>query len=373
MRGYLIVIASTLLLATLSQRACIGDFYSQASKRARKFFLILIVIMLACFIGLRTSYNDTYTYRMMYETTPAFPEFWKTFSWTLGDNPGFQICNAIMRSLNISWNGMFLIYAFITTASAIWLFRTFSPDFTTALFLFFATNAYTLTAAAQKQCLAIAIAVFAIPYALKKRWVPFILIILLASTFHPYILMYLIVPLLTFKPWTKWTYVLIAGALLCGYLFDSLVGVLIDLAALVGDDYTEEKIVGEGIGVLRVLVSMAPIFLTYLYRRQLFKKSSKSSHVFVNFSTVNASVMFVGLFGSSIAFSRLAGYFTLMQCVSLPWILSELPPRDRSFWKIMMIVGYCGFFLYANVIAGAFDASFSRITLWEYVNQLLLS
>ena len=101
MRSYLIVIASTLLLATLSQRACIGDFYSQASNRGRKFFLILIVIILACFIGLRTSYNDTYTYRMMYEATPVFPEFWKTFSWTLGDNPGFQICNAIMRSLNI--------------------------------------------------------------------------------------------------------------------------------------------------------------------------------------------------------------------------------------------------------------------------------
>lgn len=184
--------------------------------------------------------------------------------------------------------------------------------------------------------------------------------------------MYLIVPLLTFKPWTKWTYVLIAGALLCGFLFDSLVGVMIDLAALVGDDYTEEKIVGEGISVLRVFVSMAPIFLSYLYRKQLFKKSAKSSHVFVNFSTVNASVMFVGLFGSSIAFSRLAGYFTLMQCVSLPWILSELPSRDRRFWKTMMIVGYCGFSCMQCDSRGL-CASFSRITLWEYINQVFLS
>lgn len=48
----------------------------------------------------------------------------------------FKYAMAIMRSLNISWHGMFLIYAFITTASAIWLFRTFSPDFTTAYFIF---------------------------------------------------------------------------------------------------------------------------------------------------------------------------------------------------------------------------------------------
>lgn len=370
MKSYLAVIICALLLAQLSQRACIGEYNSQASRRMRGFFTFLMIFVLVCFIGLRTAYNDTDAYRASYEAMDEFPEFWNSFDPTLGANPGFRICNAILRSLHVSWHGMFLIYAFITTTSAIWLFRKFSPDFTTALFLFFATNAYTLTAAALKQCLAVAIGVFAIPYALKKKWIPFVLIILLASTFHPYILMYLIVPLLTFKPWTKWSYVVIAGALLCGYGFNALAGVLIDLAALVGDEYTVDKIVGEGISMLRVLVSMAPVVLTYLYRRSLFKSSSRSENLFVNVATINAAVMFVGLFGSSIAFSRLAGYFTLMQCVSLPWILYKIPGRDRQLWKILTVAGYCGFFAYANIMASSFDGSFARISLWTYMSDL---
>ena len=371
MKEYFAVIASTLILAWLSDHACIGDFDSKASIRMRHLLVILIVMLLACFIGLRTHYNDTDSYRSAYERVVSFPEFWNRFDSTLGANPGFRICNAAMKTAGISWHGMFLIFSFFMMSSSVWLIRKYSPDFVTSLFLLFATNAYTLTAAALKQCLAIAIGCTAIPFAMKKKWIPFVLIILLASTFHPYILMYLIIPLLTFKPWTKWTYVLIAVALLSGYLFDSLVGIMIDMAALVGDEYTEDKIMGEGINMLRVLVSMAPVGLTWLYRRQLFGNSSREENLFVNLSTVNATVMFVGLFGSSIAFSRLAGYFTLMQCLSLPWIISRLTGRDKLFWKTMMIAGYCGFFLYANIRASSFDEVFSRITLWEYLTDFL--
>lgn len=370
MRGYLTLIAASLVLTYLSERAyVVGGFQSKASRSVRNTLFLFVIVLLTCFIGLRTYYNDTDAYRGAYEGLKGFPEFWQHFDATLGANPGFCICNAAIKTLGISWHGMFLIYSLITMASTMWLIRKYSLDLVTSLFLFFATNAYTLTGAALKQCLAIAIGSLAIPFALKKKWIPFGLILLLASTFHPYILMYLIAPLLTFKPWTRWTYVLIAATLFAGYMFEQLVGVMIDMAALVGDEYTEEKMMGEGINVLRVLVSMAPIVLSYLYRRDLFRNSTKQEHLFMNLSMVNASIMFVGLFGSSIAFSRLAGYFTLMQCIALPVIIMKLPNRDKPFWKTMMIAGYIGFFLYANVMAGSFDRSFSRITLWEYIRQ----
>ncbi|MBR3584867.1 MAG: EpsG family protein [Oscillospiraceae bacterium] len=364
------LIAASLVLTYLSERAyVVGGFQSKASRSVRNTLFLFVIVLLTCFIGLRTYYNDTDAYRGAYEGLKGFPEFWQHFDATLGANPGFCICNAAIKTLGISWHGMFLIYSLITMASTMWLIRKYSLDLVTSLFLFFATNAYTLTGAALKQCLAIAIGSLAIPFALKKKWIPFGLILLLASTFHPYILMYLIAPLLTFKPWTRWTYVLIAATLFAGYMFEQLVGVMIDMAALVGDEYTEEKMMGEGINVLRVLVSMAPIVLSYLYRRDLFRNSTKQEHLFMNLSMVNASIMFVGLFGSSIAFSRLAGYFTLMQCIALPVIIMKLPNRDKPFWKTMMIAGYIGFFLYANVMAGSFDRSFSRITLWEYIRQ----
>ena len=371
MKSYLVTIACTLVLAFLSERICVGDFNSHLSKALRKWTTVGMVVVLACFIGLRTAYNDTAAYISSYESLITFPAFWNTFDITLGENPGFQLCNATLKYFNVSWHGMLLFYAFITTGSAVWLLKKYSPDFTISLFLLFTTNAYTLTGAALKQCLAISIGVFAIPFALKKQWIPFTLIILLASTFHPYILMYLVIPLLTFRPWTKWTYVLIVCALLSGYLFEYLANVIIDIAAFVGDTYDKEKVMGEGIGALRVLVSMAPLILTFIYQRGMFVDKDAKFNVFVNLSTINAVIMFVGIFGSSIAFSRLAGYFTIMQAVSLPWILRKITVKDRQIWKTLMVVGYCGFFLYANIFASSFDDGFSRITLWEYIGGVI--
>ena len=88
---------------------------------------------------------------------------------------------------------------------------------------------------------------------------------------------------------------------------------------------------------------------------------------------INGAIMFVGLFGKAIYFSRLASYFTIAQCVALPAILSKLPSEYRRLFTYLMIIGYIGFFLYANVMTYSFSTDFSRITFFDYISQLLAS
>ena len=91
----------------------------------------------------------------------------------------------------------------------------------------------------------------------------------------------------------------------------------------------------------------------------------------VNLAMLNGAIMFVGMFGTAIYFSRLASFFTIAQCIALPWILSKLPRDRRTFFTAAMIVGYCGFFAYANVLSQSFDANFRRITLFEYLRNYI--
>lgn len=369
MKEYLFFIAVTLALAWIIERTCVGEPYSIATRSKDRLCYFLIFAVLTLFVGLRTYYNDTTVYITAYERAAGFPAFWDSFNAELGANPGFTITQAWLKSNGISSQGFLLFFAAISVGCSVYFLKTYSNNFILSLFLFFATNAYTLTAAAVKQSAAIALSLVAVTFALKKKWIPFAILIFLAATFHPYILLFVLVPILTFKPWSKLTYIMLAAFVCAGFMLESLLGTIVDITSMIGDYYTEEALIGEGINIFRVLVANVPLILTFIYRKILFRNSTKTDHLIINLAMLNGAIMFVGMFGTAIYFSRMASFFTIAQCVALPWILSKLPRDRKNFYTAAMVVCYCGFFIYANVISQSFDANFGRITLIEYLKN----
>lgn len=366
MSEYLFLIAVVLLLAFLTERGYVGDWNSRGTRAARSIFIFVIFMAISFFIGLREFYNDTSTYRGHYEALQSFPGFWDHFDATLGENPGFQLVNGVLKTLNVSSQGFILIYALFTCGLYLIFIRRYSDHFLLSMFLLFTTGMYMFSAAAMKQTAAIAICLLAIPSALKKRWIPFLLLIGLAATFHPYALMYLAVPLLTFRPWSKWTYVLLILFVAAGFALDSILGTIVDIASMLGEEYSEEIFQDSGVNVFRVLVCSVPTFLTFVYRRELFRDSKPSENLMVNLCMINGAIMFVGLFGTANYFGRLANYFTIAQVVALPWILGKLSPHDRRVLTALMVICYTGYSLYGNLVNESFDSQFSRMTLKEY-------
>lgn len=369
MKEYLFFIAVTLLLAWAVERTCIGEPNSLGTRSKDRLCYFLIFAALTLFVGLRTFYNDTATYVSAYEKSVGFPAFWDSFRVELADNPGFQFVQAWLKTNGVSQQGFLLFFAAISVACSVYFLKTYSNNLLLSLFLFFATNAYTLTAAALKQSAAIAISLVAVTFALKKKWLPFAVLVILAASFHLYVLLFALVPFLTFKPWSKMTYIILAIFIAAGFMLQSLLGTIVDITSMIGESYTEESFIGDGINIFRVLVANVPLVLTFLYRRTLFRNSTKAENLMINLAMLNGAIMFVGMFGTAIYFSRMASYFTIAQCVALPWILNKLPQSRKQFYTAAMIVGYCGFFVYANIINQSFDANFSRITLLEYLRN----
>lgn len=370
MREYLLVIAVTLFLAWMIPNTHVGSIDSFGTRNKDRLCWFLLFAVLSFYIGLRREYNDTYTYLAGYRNSGTLQEALTGFRFSFSDHPGFYLTVAALKTLGVSEQGFLLLFSMIFILCVMVFFRKYSTSFILSLFLLFTTNCYTFAAAAVKQNAAIALALMAILFALKGRWLIFLLLIGIASTFHTYVLLFALIPVLLFKPWTRMTYLILTAAVVIGFMLDRLLGTIIDITSMMGDTYEEENLVGEGINVFRVLVANVPTALAFIYRRTLWEKCGKAENLIINLAMLNGAIMFVGLFGKAIYFSRMASYFTVFQCVALPCVITKLPINRRKLLTWGMLAGYAGFFLYANK---DFDDSFQRITLLEYITKYVLA
>lgn len=340
-------------------------------KKVEGIFLILVVV-LGGFLGLRTSYNDTFAYRHLYELIRPFPEFWDTYSFSLSSDPGFMLCNGILKTLGVSTQSWLMIYALITIGLYVHFIKKQGTDLSVNIFLFFCVGAYMFVGAAIKQSLAAAICLCGIQFALDKKWIRYCLVVIVAMTFHAYAAIFFLVPFLMFKPWTSKTLFMIFATIGIAMSLQTLFGAIVDITASIGEGYTVEDFAQGGINVFRVIVCNASTLLALLYHKTLFEGTTRKENLFFNMSMVNGCIMFVGMFGTANYFGRLANFFVLAQVITLPWMINKFPQKIRMLIRGAMYVGYLLYFYYEyNVVYGKFSDVFSRITVSEFIQQLV--
>lgn len=367
----------TLIFAFMCHSLSVYNFDMQKYEKKDKLFLIIIIIVWVLFAGLRVGYNDTlvYTWKYDYEVKPFSKEYMDGFDWSLGSNPGFQIAMSIMKTIGFDAQTFILVFTLLTYAIYCWFIHKYTNNICFSFFLMFTFSGFTFPMAAIKQCAAMALSLLAVDRLLCKKRVAFVLWILLAITFHPYALMYLICPLLFFVPWTKKTWYMIGAFGIAGLSLQLLLGRIIDVTTMLGEAYTTESFSGEGVNPFRVAVCFVPLLLSFVLRKKIdFTNCSKEDALFMNLTMLNAEIMFVGLFGTANYFGRLANYFSLFTNVSLPWLMKYIDKKYRFIIYVLAVIGYLGFFWYGNARAGGdlgnFDSQFRRITLWEYLKSI---
>lgn len=366
-----ILMALTLILAWLYEHAYVGSVERALYKQRISIIFILMTILLGGFWGLRIAYNDTSAYRDAYEHLKMLPEFWDTFDLSLSADPGFNLFNAILKTIGISTQNWLMIYALITIGLYLHFIRKNGSNLLLNLYLFFCVGAFAFAGAAIKQSIATAICVCALSLAEENKWIKYCLVVFFASTFHMYALIYLFVPFLMFRPWTKKTLILVIGTIIVAFSLQYLFGAINSLTSSLGETRTVEEISGEGVNIFRVIVCNAPTLLAIFFHKEIFKNSTRSENLMFNLSMVNGCIMFIGLFGTANYFARLANYFVLTQAITLPWMISKLNRKNRKIVQILMTVGYLLFFYYdCNIVYGMFAQRLERLTVWEYLNQL---
>lgn len=340
-------------------------------KRREHLVTFVFTVVYGFFCGLRLWGNDTSTYLEIYELlTPVLSDITPANTPEFSSGIAFFYLNSLLKTLGFSSQDFLMFYAFATAIPYVLFVRRHSKSMVFGVFLMFTTGFYTFPMAAIKQCLATGLCLMATDCALDRKWLRYGLLVGIAVLFHPYAVIYLVVPFMMFKPWTGWTLIYVAVFMAAGFYLETLLGTVLDITDMMGAKYDEESFVGEGVNLFRVAVSFVPLILAALYGKQLFRGSSRENDLMFNLTMLNALIMFVGIFGTANYFARLANYFLPGQVITIPWILRKAHPRDRAWLVPACVVGYLGYFIYEHAIIRPFDSGYGHMPLWDYLITL---
>ena len=336
-------------------------------------FMVLTITWMTCFSFLRTSYNDTFTYIMTFRDAETVAEGIKngTFvDWT--GNPWSMLYRSLMHDLTDNFHIYFFFPAFLSSLAVVKLVKKYSVNPALSLLLFFSIGTYIMYVAALKQCLAMFFLLLSLPYAIEKKYVRFYLLVLVAIMFHTHSFMFAIVPLLLEKPWGKNIWLLLGATVFAMLTYDSTLGAFMEYAQSLGALVAEEEVFdGHQINILRVLVYWIPALFALIFRQRLFSDSSRTENLFVNLSIVSAFILTLGLVQAANLFARMAGYFEIATIIALPWMIEKLfTKRSVQLVTGMASVLYFGYFCYEFIMSKNFDAEYSAITLWQFIQSL---
>lgn len=333
-------------------------------------FFFLMAFSMAFFVGLRTRGNDTYVYRAMYEMMPAGLNPIELMTATpIASSPGLNFLCSVLKNLGATTQDYFMVCALFTNLTYLWFLRKYTTDIGLSVFYFVTMGVYTFTMAAIKQTLAVAFLLIATDRAIETKWVKYVFWLAVAELFHPYAFIYLVVPFLTFAPWTGKNYLLLAGTVVVALSLSTFMGAIGELTDSMGYSYSAGEFSGAGVNIFRVIVVWVPLVLSFFCKEQLQVSEDREQNIIINLSMMNSAIMFIGLFGTANYFARLANYFLIFQCLALPRILQKM--EGGGLLKAASVLGFSGYFYYEMGLAhGSFDSAYSFIGVGDFFSQL---
>lgn len=233
---------------------------------------------------------------------------------------------------------VFGVFAFLTVLlflSAIW---RQAEHFGFSFFLFMAFGYYFQSFSTVRYYLALAMALCAIPYVLRRQWVRFLLVILLAATFHKSVLVVLVLyPLASFH-WKKWQ--LAVAALFCGSFF-FLQDFYLKVVVFLYPTYEETEYLSGGTSLVSIARCAGVLLLSLILYRKAVKGNRQMEFYFL--CNLGALAMYVCCSFLPII-SRIGYYLTITHIFFLPSLVMRV--ENQKIRKALTIGIVCAGILY---------------------------
>lgn len=176
------------------------------------FYAVLLLAPLLYMVATRSNaIGDTYAYEVLYKAIPTTWAELVSYIPTVTKDKGFTLLSGVIKLIfGGSTRSYFFVLALIQGLALIYVYRKYSYSYFISMFLFIASTDYlSWMYNGIRQFTAVTIIFAATPLMLKKKWVPLVAVILLASTIHGSALLMLpIVFIVQGKAWNGKTLVL---------------------------------------------------------------------------------------------------------------------------------------------------------------------
>lgn len=349
-------------------------FLSQNTKNFTNVFVLAAIVAVALFIGLRTGYNDTANYIRSFNNAMPLSDFLlDSDRMHLLHNPLFYGIESWFSGITDNYHIFFMIFAVIDSALMIsFIKRNSFGYFGYAILLFWGYGLGVFGLAAMKQFTAMALLTIAITAAADKKWLKFIVIVIIAGLIHTYAFMFFVLPLFTSKPWNQKTLLIIAVTSIVMATFNTSIASILDYADSLGKSVADFEVFdGVQMNVYRVMVfAIVPVMLL-AFRRRLVHQMDRIQCLLANMSIISFMFMCLGTVNGANMFGRLATYFVLGNICLLGWILEQV--FDFRSKQMLMILSFVMFiyFIYYDNIDFATTGGYSTISLWEFFRGVI--
>ena len=286
-------------------------------ERYRWLFAILIFVPIVWMAGNRGWFADTGLYITNYQEMPSNLLELPNYVANVTKDKGFSALSVILKTiLGSEYTPYLMVLAVFQGISLVCFFRKYSPDYILSIFLFIASTDYlSWMFNGLRQFMAVTIILFATPLMLKKKYLPLICVILLASTMHQSAL--LMIPFVIIaqgEVWNKKTLLFIVATLLAVVFVDQFTNILDDTLSgtqyvNVVSDYTSWN--DDGTNPLRVAVYSIPAILSLLGKKRIQAEHNLVINFCTNMSIISMGLYLISMVTSGIFIGRLPIYCSL--------------------------------------------------------------
>ncbi|WP_439021824.1 EpsG family protein [Bacillus thuringiensis] len=335
-------LAIVFILAFFARYFAIPVTNSLTSIRPNQFLILMVALSLILVSGLRNNIGDTYFYMHAYNVTE--------FNWEHIQNnkdKGFYIFQMILKGYTDDPQAMVFITALITNVLIVLTLYKYSRLVEISLYVYITSGMYLVSMNGIRQYLAAAIIFAATKYIFDGNWKMYVLIVLIASTFHQSALV--LIPLyflIRRRAWSGITFLLLFLAVLIVIGFNQFTEVL--FKAIEDTQYGQYKEFHEGgANILRVAVDSVPLILAYIGRDRLREIFPKCDYI-VNMALLGTVFMFIST--QNWIFARFSIYFGLYQLILIAWVIKLFTKKDRKLIYYSILVCYFIYFVYEHLI-----------------------
>lgn len=320
------------------------EVHGSVESRYGWFPVLMIVIPMIVAAALRPSdFVDTSAYISAFQNTvPSFSQIPVVLT-AEGKDKGFGVFNILIKMvIGNRYELYFGIIAAICLFCVAKVYRKYSCNFAMSMFLFLASSDYLQwTHNGMRQFIAVCIIFGATDLLLRKKYIPYIIIILLAYTIHATAL--LMIPvcfIVQGRGWNIKSVLFTTGVLIAinfsGTLSDVIVEFMTDTQY---SDEVDQFLATEGTNILRVVVFAIPPMLALFMRRYVLEADIPILDLSVNMSIVSMGAYIISAVTSGIFVGRIPIYFSLYNYILLPWLV------ENVFTKRSAILIYAGIIL----------------------------
>ena len=320
--------------------------------RVSKNFAVLAfapVILMATF---RRWVGDTEAYRRAFNDLPDTIAGLINYLPEVKKDSGFTVLGTLIKVMTSNDIVYFFIIAAFQGLVLVYIYRKYSADYLFSVFLFIAsTDIYSWMFNGMRQFTAVTIMFAATTMMLEKKWIPTLLVILLASTMHQSaLLMILLVLVSQGEAWNRKSLLFIAGTLVAVAYVDQFTDILDAMMqetqySNMVSDWTSWG--DNGTNIIRVAVYAVPTILSVIGYNQIKQANDPVINFCTNMSIVSTGLYILSMATSGIFIGRLPIYASLYNYILLPWQIKNIFTKQSArLVYILATAAYLGFYLY---------------------------